>query len=1062
MKNLMNYFISLGLLFTFGVAHAQIPDLPNKTNKKGQRTGAWVLLYDQNSNPTEVREEAAYYRVINYQQGMVVGPVESYAVPNTLLARIDSLSSEDPEVIEGLVTYFYDDGQVSDYKYYRQGQLDIEKTIAYLHKHLEELDKDINSPTSFYVKTLTKIYQLHYQAGQYAKAEVALVEATEKLLGDVGAEHPVYGSYLTAQATLYRTMGNYDKAERLYRTSYKIRKKAFGGKDPRCAAVVRDLAGVYYFMGKYQEAEQLYLQVVPILKPEGNANKTAYGNYAVALNNFGELYSRMGNYQKAEKLYQQAIQVYEEHMGKEDLDYSNTINNLANLYADQERLEEAEKMYLEAIEMVRETLGENHPNYATKLNNLAWLYENMGQYHRAEELHQRSLEIREKTFGNQHPLYANSLNNLAQIYAKTGREKEAEATYQQALTIVEAALGQKHSVYGKYLSNLANAYLLNQELEKAEPIYQQVNQSLFTQIEDYFPFLSEREKEDFYNNRIRFHFEKFNTFALRRAEQNPMVLEDMYNNQLSTKALLLNASSKWKKRIRNSGDIKLIKAYDTWQTQKAYLHKIYQEPAENHTQAEIDSIEAELNLMEKELTLRSRNFRHIQEQKNHTWKEVQSKLKPGEAALEMIRFREYGQKEMMTDQSDPQQKQYPRYEFTDQVHYAALVVTPETEGHPKLVLLEDGQDLEGKYLKYYRNQIKYRQKDQRSYQMYWQPLKDALEGVKKVYFSPDGVYNQINLNTLQNPETDQYVVDELDVQLLTSSRDLLIEHEQENFNKYALLFGDPNYGLESEMRTQLVQRGEERNADDLLATNETDTFDPNVERSSLALSPLPGTAEEVKNIGEMLQNEGLEPQVFIGDEALEENIKDNFKPRILHIATHGFFRQDVEGKDARFADHNNPLLRSGLMLAGAGHSLKQEAEEEEAEDDDLLGGGFGEPVTEEKSIEDGILTAYEAMNLNLDNTDLVVLSACETGLGEIKNGEGVYGLQRAFKVAGARTIVMSLWNVNDQSTQELMTAFYKSWLKVKDKHVAFEEAQAYLRKKYPDPYHWGAFVIVGE
>jgi len=154
----------------------------------------------------------------------------------------------------------------------------------------------------------------------------------------------------------------------------------------------------------------------------------------------------------------------------------------------------------------------------------------------------------------------------------------------------------------------------------------------------------------------------------------------------------------------------------------------------------------------------------------------------------------------------------------------------------------------------------------------------------------------------------------------------------------------------------------------------------------------------------------------------------------LHIATHGYFQPDNKAE-------NNPLLRSGLMLSGAGSTIR----------------GISN-----SSGEDGILTAYEAMNLNLDNTDLVILSACETGLGDIKNGEGVYGLQRAFKVAGAKTLVMSLWKVSDEATQELMVTFCKNWLLSGNKREAFLLAQKALKAKYPEPYYWGAFVMVGE
>jgi CHAT domain-containing protein len=191
-------------------------------------------------------------------------------------------------------------------------------------------------------------------------------------------------------------------------------------------------------------------------------------------------------------------------------------------------------------------------------------------------------------------------------------------------------------------------------------------------------------------------------------------------------------------------------------------------------------------------------------------------------------------------------------------------------------------------------------------------------------------------------------------------------------------------------------------------------------------------------------------EVYLQQSAKEDAVKQIKQPDVLHIATHGFFLANVnKNKEKVFgieADKAKemPMLRSGLMFAGA------EATAQNVKS------------TEISTENNGIFTAYEAMSLNLNNTKLVVLSACETGLGEIKSGEGVYGLQRAFQIAGTETLIMSLWKVADEQTQELMTLFYQKWLTTNNKHTSFIEAQKELKKKYPEPYYWSAFVLVGE
>jgi CHAT domain-containing protein len=203
---------------------------------------------------------------------------------------------------------------------------------------------------------------------------------------------------------------------------------------------------------------------------------------------------------------------------------------------------------------------------------------------------------------------------------------------------------------------------------------------------------------------------------------------------------------------------------------------------------------------------------------------------------------------------------------------------------------------------------------------------------------------------------------------------------------------------------------------------------------------LPATEAEVNLLQNLLRANQWQANVFTLEHATEENLKKVSSPVLLHVATHGFFLSDVDIDHSISSDENsfaqNPLLRSGILLAGAG-------------------------VAQGTGGEDGVLTAYEAMNLNLDQTELVSLSACETGLGEVRNGEGVYGLQRSFLVAGARSLLMSLWQVDDAATQELMTSFYSLWMAGQPKIEAFRKAQQEIKNKYEAPYFWGAFVLIG-
>jgi len=663
------------------------------------------------------------------------------------------------------------------------------------------------------------------------------------------------------------------------------------------------------------------------------------------------------------------------------------------------------------------------------------LYKDQGRYGEAELLCKRALAINEKALGPDHPDVATSLSSMASLYYPQGRYGEAELLCKRALAINEKALGPDHSDVATSLDNLADLYDAQGRYAKAEPLLLKANQILLSNITRNFPALSEREKTNFLNT-INYKFEAFNSFALRRAGENPGILGAMLNNQLAIKALLLSATTKVNRRIRNSSDSTLINQYNAWKSKKEYLAKLYGLPKDKVSAQgiKLDSLETGANELEKELSRRSELFASVYEKRAIRWQEVQASLKPNEAAVEIIRFNKYDKR------------------WTDTRHYAALIITTDTKEYPRLVLLGNGNDLENEYFEQYREFITgyaVGSYNDSLYGYYWSKIAGALKGITRVYLSLDGVYNKVSLPTLRNPVTEKYLLEEMDITIVTNTKDLVERrHHEGTASNTADLFGFPRYDLSKEEYATLaanIPRGGVGGVELYGSVRDS------LERSRGYCRPLAGTKQEVKEIGALLKSKGWDCRIYLDSSAIEERVKAVKSPRVLMISTHGYFLSDVEmrGGQSLLTEMEqqkaveNPLLRSGLILAGACNPRE-------------------DSVESEMRFDDGKLTANEVMNMDLDNTELVVLSACETGLGKVRNGEGVYGLQRAFQVAGANSVLMSLWKVDDATTKELMTSFFKTWLGGMDKHEAFKQAQKEVRVHHPHPYYWGAFVMVGE
>ncbi|MEX2233771.1 MAG: CHAT domain-containing protein [Cyclobacteriaceae bacterium] len=517
-----------------------------------------------------------------------------------------------------------------------------------------------------------------------------------------------------------------------------------------------------------------------------------------------------------------------------------------------------------------------------------------------------------------------------------------------------------------------------------------------------FVSMSEYEKEQFYNT-LKNDFDLFNAFVL----ENPSLYEELYDNVLNTKGLLLNETNRLKNRIVESGDQNLIDKLRQWETSKALLSARY---FDKNSPSEIETLERKIETLEKEINAGSGLFQS--KENPSAWQAVKASLKAGEAAIEILRINTFDKTKIENINR--------RNGLTDSAVYIALIVTPGSP-RPEGLILKDGNRMENRALAFYRNSIFARVDDKLSYDQFWKPIHNSLQGIQRIYLSPDGVFNQINLNTLKNPLTNKYLLDEVDLVYMTNTGDLLRTRKSTS-EKHAVLVGRPafDFNTSDKMNPDIksIEYGVRNVLNEELLNFREQQF-----------SDLPGTEKEVSAIRSVLVDKHLDVTNYTGVDAREENVKSVRYPLILHIATHGFFVGDT-------ANAVNPMIRSGLVLAGVQNKTE----------------GVGE---------DGILTAYEATTLNLEGTNLVVLSACETGIGEVRNGQGVYGLQRAIIVAGANNLVMSLWKVDDEATSKLMTDFYRRWSEG-DNHKAFSDAQKALREKYPEPFYWGAFVILGK
>ncbi len=864
---------------------------------------------------------------------------------------------------------------------------------------------------------------------KFEQALETMAGANRLALGSFGEETAVYSNVSFQYGAICHQKGDHREAEKWLIKAKGIREKLWGSEHLGYAEVLYQLGSVYYHMGNnYERAEQCYLQIKAIREKKLGKEHL---EYAASLNGLGIVYLRMGNYDLAEAYFLEVLAVREKILGRENTSYGWTLNNLALVYTSKGNYEKAEFFYKENIRIIEQVLGKENTSYASAIMNLASVYLYMRDFEKAEPLF---FEAKSRFEGFRDytaiPAYMSLMEFLGMLYFETGQYALSETHHLKAKELRGGVLGKEHLSYEMSLAKLSVLYWQTGQYDKAAQHFAEAAEMRRSLLSDASRHLSEKEVYAYVRN-FEQELDKDFSFAGAAAHAVPSFAGACYDNTLFYKGFLLNISHHF--RNQNEADQELAEKLSRLKSIRNLLSNQYARAPSERDSSRVVELEEQANTIEKNLARTVSGYGEIVRRIN--WQDVQAALEPGEAALEFIHFNFYTP------------------EPTDSILYAALLLKPGME-HPLFIPLFEEKVLEALLPPLHRNRSEYVNQlyqNETLARLIWAPLEPHLQGVRTVYYSPSGLLHRLNPGAL--PVAGGILAARYDLFSLGSTRSVaarpagIASAGRQVEGLEALIFGGIRYDMDS---TEIAASS----APDELAKRGLSFSHTDAALRGGSWKFLKHSEKETASVAAILQEAGIPASAFQGYAATEEAFKrigrDADPPRILHVSTHGYFfpdplssggKQQAASAEPAFKGSEHPMIRSGLILAGANHAWQT-----------------GRPLGNR---EDGVLTAYEISQMNLSNTELVVLSACETGLGDIRGNEGVYGLQRAFRIAGAKNLIMSLWQAPDFQSRELMTAFYRQWLLNKlPIHRALLAAQQEMRDKGYEPYYWAGWVLV--
>jgi CHAT domain-containing protein len=703
----------------------------------------------------------------------------------------------------------------------------------------------------------------------------------------------------------------------------------------------------------------------------------------------------LGEYAKAEPLHKEALRIRQKVFGPEHPEVAQSLNNLALLYKKMGEYAKAEPLYQESLRIRQKVLGSEHPDTAESLNNLASLYEYMGEYAKAEPRYQEALEIFRERLGPEHPETTTSLNNLGALYDLMGEYAKAEPLYQEALRIRQKVLGPEHPDTATSLQNLACCEFNLDRIDDTIALARQATAAELTILSKIFSFTSEEQRLAY--------LAICNPYTLLALLKGTEI--DLASAVLRYKGVVLDSIVEDRLLAEASHGSKDQKLLEQLNQDKRQLGQLLLQPVRKvsaQTTQRIEALEGEVEKIEGQLAQHVAGLGQARHALSVSLQQVQSAIPNDGALIEYLRNWHYLGKNQWEER------------------YGAIVLF--SKGAPLWIPLGKANEIEHLVRRYGALVRGSPQDDELSanlqalYEALWTPIGQALPNqTKTIIISPDGALNFVSFATLLTKDK-QFLAQTYSVQYVASGRDLLRELKPSTA-KEVVLFANPNFKLGSTV---------------LLAKADNGSSDPGPKRmrgsekrdvEDWSFESLEGTQNESDELVKKFDGWGWKPSDFTAGKATKEALLKIHSPYILHLATHGFFaKEDPANANTELESplndqqrvtkskfFKNPMHRSGLALAGAQTTIEAWKREEV-------------PPVEN----DGILTAEDVSTLDLQGTWLVTLSACDTGSGEARTGEGVMGLRRGFIQAGAQNLLMTLWPISDKVTVQIMSDFYEA------------------------------------